>query len=630
MLDALRRGAKTWVAKLLLLVLVASFAVWGVADMTRIGGSTAVASVGGTDIEAQTFQMAYTRELQQLSRQMGQPVDRDFANQIGLPTQVLSRMVSEAVLTETARTMGIGVSDEELARSIADDPNLRPPGATAFDRNYFQRVLQDNGLTETAYIADRRLFEMRSQLTNALVGGMAPPEAFVAALARHDGEVRAIQYAVLPVAAAGPAPTPGDSDLDSWYQDNKDLFRSPEYRKLSILAVTPEALADPASVADEDVRRAYDRDVASAYTTPEQRRVRQILFPTREEADAAAAKLSNGVKLDALAEERGVTAADFELGLVERGGIVDPKIAEVAFALEPNVTSQPIEARFGFAVVDVTEIVPAVVTPFEQVMDDIRRQIATREAERIVMETHDEIEDARAGGATLAEIAERFKLTLVTVETDATGLDPKGDVIATFPSSGEVLAAAFAAEEGDETDPVQAGQGYVWFAVDDVVPAADRPLADVRADVVTAWTRDKVAEALSAKATGIADAVRDGGDLAALATAAGGSVKTAADLTRASTPDDLGPGGIEAVFGGPTGHVAVVPGPVDTQVVLKVTDATIPPFFPEAAESTAIADALRSQMGNSVLTLFIDQAEAALGTEIHDAALQAAIGTSAR
>jgi peptidyl-prolyl cis-trans isomerase D len=629
MLDAMRRGAKTWVAKLLMIILVASFAVWGVADMTNISGSTSVASVGGTEIEAIDYQRAYTRELQQLSRQMGQPVDRSFAAQIGLPNQVLSRMISDAVLTETASNLGLGVSDEQLARSIADDPNLRPPGASAFDRNFFARLLQENGLTEAGYIAERRLFEVRDQLTESMVGGLEPPAAYVAALARREGERRAIDYAVLPEAAAGPAPTPGESDLDTWYTANKERFRSPEYRKLSILAVTPEELSDPASIDDTQARKEYDRTVA-AWTTPEKRRIRQVLFPTREEADTAAARLKGGETLDVIATERGVTPGDLELGLVVREDIVDPKIAEVAFGLAPNTASDVIEARFGFAVVDVTEITPEVVRPFDEVKEEIRQSLATRAAEDQVMETHDEIEDARAGGATLAEIAERFRLKLVTVETDATGLGRDGAVIPTIPQSGEVLAAAFEAAEGDETDPVQAGRGFVWYSVDAVVPSADRPLADVRDEVVAAWTSDKLAEALTAKANEIAQAVRDGGDLGSLAAAAGGALKSAADLGRDSAPEDLGPGVMDAVFGGPVGHVAVVPTATGGQAVVKVTDATVPPFFPEAAESEQIAGALRGTLGNSLLSLFIDQAGAALGTEIDETVLQAAIGTTER
>ena len=50
MLQTLRAASKSWVASVVIGVLVLAFALWGVADIFRGGGDTVVASVGGTDI----------------------------------------------------------------------------------------------------------------------------------------------------------------------------------------------------------------------------------------------------------------------------------------------------------------------------------------------------------------------------------------------------------------------------------------------------------------------------------------------------------------------------------------------------------------------------------------------------
>ncbi|HUG61360.1 MAG TPA: SurA N-terminal domain-containing protein [Methylomirabilota bacterium] len=626
MLDALRRGATTWVAKILLGLLIASFAVWGVADVFRLGGGAVIAEVGDTEIEATAFQRAYTRQLQAMSRQMGQPVDRDFAVALGLPQQVLGQLMSDATLTAAARDMGLGVSDEALAREIADDPNLRPPGAGSFDRGYFTRLLRENGMTEADYIADRRLFSIRSQLTEALIGGLTPPPAYVELFDRYRSETRSIEYVVLETGAAGAVPVPTESDLTTWFEANKGDFQAPEYRDVSVLAVTPETMADPTTVDDAAARAEYDRTIA-AFTTPERRRVRQVLFPTAEEARAAAERIANGVSLDAVIADRGLSLDDVDLGMITREEIVDPAIADVAFSVEAGVVSEPIEARFGGALIEVTEIEAEIRKPFEEVKDEVKRTMAARDADRLVADTYDEIEDARAGGATLAEIAQRFSLPLITVKTDVTGLDTRGDVIASIPQSADVLRAAFSSEEGDETDPVRAGGGFVWFSLDGVTPAQDRPMSEVRADVVAAWTAEQVSDQLADKAEELAEAVRRGGDFAALAATAGMEIRTAADLTRASQAADFGPVGLEAVFEGPSGHVAAVDGHGETQVVLKVTDVTVPPFFPEAADSTQIAGQLRGQIGESLLTQYIDETQKALGTSINQQVLQTAIGT---
>ena len=46
MLDILRKGAQGWVAKFLLILLVASFGVWGISGSILNAGSNAVITVG--------------------------------------------------------------------------------------------------------------------------------------------------------------------------------------------------------------------------------------------------------------------------------------------------------------------------------------------------------------------------------------------------------------------------------------------------------------------------------------------------------------------------------------------------------------------------------------------------------
>ena len=62
-----------------------------------------------------------------------------------------------------------------------------------------------------------------------------------------------------------------------------------------------------------------------------------------------------------------------------------------------------VDGRFGPVILRVTTIEPAVVTPFEQVKADLKTEIADERAVAEITDMHDAIEDARAGGDTLAE-----------------------------------------------------------------------------------------------------------------------------------------------------------------------------------------------------------------------------------
>ncbi len=67
-----RAFLSTWAARAFFVVLVAAFALWGIADVVRnVGHDTALATVGDRKIEPPEFQEAFRRDLAQVTRMMG-------------------------------------------------------------------------------------------------------------------------------------------------------------------------------------------------------------------------------------------------------------------------------------------------------------------------------------------------------------------------------------------------------------------------------------------------------------------------------------------------------------------------------------------------------------------------------
>ena len=104
MLDALRQGAGTWVAKIFIGVLALSFAVWGISDVFTGGHAGALATVGDEKVFEQQYQSAFQRRLSALSRQFGRQLSTQQARQLGLDRQVLSQLVGQAALDNEIKT----------------------------------------------------------------------------------------------------------------------------------------------------------------------------------------------------------------------------------------------------------------------------------------------------------------------------------------------------------------------------------------------------------------------------------------------------------------------------------------------------------------------------------------------
>jgi peptidyl-prolyl cis-trans isomerase D len=631
MLRGLRKASSTWLGKAIMGtvvgVLILAFAYWGIADVFRGGGRSVVASVGNTDISAEQFRQTYMDQLQQYQRQTGRLITPEQARAFGLDRQVLQRMMSEAAIDQRTRSLGLGVGDDEIVRQIKQDPAFRGINGQ-FDQQRFEQSIRAVGYTEPRYIAKLRADALRKQLEDSLIGGLAPPRAAVEAFNRYQNEQRSIDYVVLGPAVVGDIPAPTAEQLTKYFDDRKVLFRAPEYRKLVLLTITPDELARTIEVSDADARRAYDAYIAR-YTTPERRQVQQIVFPNEDEAGKAAQRLKEGTTFDALVAERGLKDTDIDLGLVPKAGIVDPAIADAAFALPLNGTSDPIKGRFGSVLVHVTKIEPEIVKPFAEVEAALKHDIALDRAKTEVGTLRDKLEDELASGSHLDEAAKKLALPYRTIDAvDRSGRDPNGTPVPDLPASPDLISNAFSAAAGAENDSLQVqGGGYVWYEVLGITPAHDRSLDEVKDKVEARWRDAEIATRLRTKADQMVEKLNGGAQLADLAAADKLTVQWANGLKRNGS-EAVPPQVVSAVFRTPQGSAGTAEGKEPTErFVFRVVNINVPSFDATSADIKRIDDGLKQLLSQQLLAEYLVKLETDIGTTINPSMINQALGT---
>lgn len=630
MLQGFRKVGQSWVGRAIVTVLfgllIVSFAIWGIGDIFRTTPRGAVAKVGSTEITADAVRSAYQTEVQRLSRQIRQPITPERARLLGIDTQVLSRLISEAVLDERAKELNLAVSDELVARSIMEEPSFK--GANGqFDRALFDEVLRNNGLNEAAYVREQRATVIRLQLVEALTGALPVPMAAREAVHRYGAERRSAAYILLPPSAAGEVPSPTEDQLKTFYEEHKSAFRAPEYRALAVLSLDPKALAKPDQVSDADARARYEQVKASRFGTPEKRTIQQIVFPNEAEAEAAFKRIKEGATFDAVAAERNVDPSSLELGTYARSEMFDKAVADAAFALAEGAVSGPVQGRFGTVLLRVTKIEPEHVKPFEEVAPEVRREIALERARQEIDAVHDSIEDARASARPLADIAREKGLTLSTIPaTDRTGRDKAGNPIPALPDQEALLKAAFDSDVGVDNEPLRLRDGgYVWFEVTGTEPARDKPLDEVRDEVARQWRADEIAQRLADKAHGLVERLDKGEALEVIAGELGLAAKAADGLARGAAKDDLGTDAVTRVFATPVGKAGSAASG-DGRAVFKVTAATVPPLVTSTQEAQRLEDQLRLALVDDLLSEYLSQAQKEIGVTLNQEAFRRAIG----
>lgn len=609
-------------------VLALSFAIWGIGDIFKGFGRSSVASVGSVDISVERFRQIYNERIQQIATQEGRPIPADQARARGLDLQILGQLLSETALDEWTRRIGLGITDEEVARLIQQIPAFLGPDGK-FDHELFLQRIRNASYTEARFVSEQRRLMIRQHLTDAIGGVTVVPKTYLDAYNSYFNEQRGIEYVVLGPAQAGDIPQPTPEEIASYFESRKTLFRAPEYRRLVLLRLAPEDVTKSIQVSDDDAKKYYESNRAR-YITPGRRQIQQIIFPSADEAKAAKERIEAGTPFEEIAKARGLSEQDIDLGFVTRSAFARaPAVAEAAFSLPEGGVSGPVQSRLGTALIRVVKIEPDKGQPFDEVVAEIKQALAVSRAREELNKKHDAIEDERAGGANLTEAAQKVGLTASVIEAvDRSGRDPSGSPASGLPTETDVLTPAFSTAVGVEANALRLGEnGYLWFEVASITPSKERSLEEVKDRVEARWRDDQIGERLQKKADALLDKLKGGAPLADIATTEGVKVDTAGDLRRTGRAEGISPATVNAVFRTPKGAAGSAQGAsAGERVIFRVTDVTVPPIDVTTPEGKRLDDAVRGALSNELLEQYINYIQRELGININTDALRRVVG----
>jgi peptidyl-prolyl cis-trans isomerase D len=614
MLEFLRRGVKSWVVKVLLGLLVVSFAVWGIGDVTT-GFSTRVATVGGQTVEAGLFGATLRQEQQRYQ------LDATQIRPLGLDRFVLGRMVRDAALAEAAERLGVSAPDEAVARAVRAEPAFSAAGQ--FDPVQYAAAVRRVFPSVAVYEQTLRQ-SLAAGLIERAAAAAAPLPGLAPALAAWREEARRFEAITLTVLnLQGPDPVPSDADLAAHLEAARAAFAEPERRDAVWLRIDPSAMAAEVAIPEEELRAAYEGRRAE-YETAERRVVDQIVFPTEAEAAAASARLADGsATFDALLAERSLSRGDAALGEVEAGDLRDAR-GPAAFALPGPGVAGPAATAGGFALLEVRAVTPGRTTPFEEVREALRTEAALARIQPDLDRLSELAADALAGGATIEEAAAELGLTPGGVAgLSADGALAGGAPAFGLPAEPAFLAELFAAPEGADRDPVRLPDGGAFaLRVTAVTAPRDPALEDVRDRVAESWTAARRSEALAALGESARDRVAAGEDMAAVAADLGAVVESIGPLRRGDPDPRLDEAARAALFAAEPGAVALAR-PVQLAVVARL--AEVIPAEPDGPAAREIAEALEAAVGRDQIEFLGRALEAEAGVTYNLQAIESVL-----
>jgi peptidyl-prolyl cis-trans isomerase D len=604
MMQMMRKAGQTWIAKTLFILLVLSFAVWGIGPIFSGGRVQTAATAGKVDITATQVEEAFRLQLQLIERQYGLSMSSEQAAQLGLKRQIAQQLVMQALYSQEAARMGIIFSRDMVKQSIATQPALRDESGQ-FDKARFQGLLQQLGMTEAGYLQALNEDLTRTLLVGSIQSSMFVPDQLAKPIYTWSQEKRTVEALEVKATDIRNIADPTAEELEAFYKSNSDAYMAPEYRSFSYVILDREKIGSSLNPTEEELKAAYEQ-APDEYGAPEKRTIAQITTRDAELAQKIAAEAA-GKSLQEVAKANGASYS--EIADIAKGSTF-PKLGEAIFALESGQTSAAIESPMGWHVLQLVKITPAVAPEFAAVREQVLANWRRTQAEEKVYELSTKLQDAVAGGATLAEAAEQLKLPLGKRENISAegklmdGSSPPADV-----SMARILPLAFVTTEGEASPVQETDTGGFVVAVDKVTSAQAKPLESIRTQVVSDWRAARQLEKAVERAKEQAEKINAGESVSGLSRIAG-------LLRDGSNRDKLPSGAIAAIFNAEPGK-AVTFNTETGSWVLKVAGSEKPDLA--GADLKGVRDELRQQLNTDILEQFGTALRESYGAELNEA-----------
>ena len=624
MLEMFRNAGKTWVAKVLLVLLAGSFGVWGIQDIFGGFNATALATVGNQEISSQQYSDAYRQAMQRLAQQTGRNLSAEEARSMGADRAILTTLIQSAAIDAQAANLNLSISSKLIAEETTGNPAFQSNGK--FDPSLFARILQQNDMNEEMYVASESRNRARYAITDAVDRGFTPPKTLIEALHRYRNEQRDAKYFTIKAAETDVA-APTDEELKKQYEATPAAYTAPEFRSIAVMKVEPADMAPKIAIAPEALSAGYEK-YKRDYYTPEKRTILQISFPTVDEAKKAKDRISAGEDFLAIAKERGASEGDITFADRSKAEFLDKTVADAAFGLKQDEVSDVVSGSLVTALLKATKITPEKQSTMDEVKDVLTKRLQAERAVEEIQSIYDAVEDARAAQTKFEDIAKAQGIPFVLVPAvSAAGLGPDGKEV-NLPGKPEVVTAAFASDVGVENDPLTPHDSYFWYEVREVIPSALKPFDAVKVQLTNDVTARKIRELLTERATGLVKKLDDGAILDQLAAEASAEIKTAQGLKRNEAFPEFDVPAVTALFSVPENKFAwSLEGDGKAARIMQSQPVMSEPFDSNSVQAKELAQSVTEAASKDLLTAYMAALQGEIGVSINNALWQQVSGS---
>ena len=615
MLDLLRKNATGPLGIALIILLVFAFSIWGVGDIFRGYNANILAKIGNRELNAQNYLFNFNREVNRISNQLERIVTTEEAINSGLHYQILDRSLVELSANAASDEIGLIASDDAIKKRILST-NAFKNAFNQFDRNIFEQIIRQNGLTEDSFLVLERDSHVLSQLSKSVFKDINPPSALNDLLFRYQFERRNVDYIIISPDEISQEDEVDKNEIEIFYNKNINLYKTEETRDFSVISLNISTLSKLENVSDEEINIFYE-DNKYNYYKPEKRSYYLIPYFSNEDAIKALENYSSNGDIEKILIDRNLNINDVDQGLITFDDGISESVSETAFNASLNQLSGPTESPFGPSLIYVNEIISEKEIKIEEIKDQIIIDIQKDKAKDKVYSLYGEIEDLRAEGKTLEEIAEEKSLSIESFKNiNDVGQRIDGSIIKN-PSLEELINLIFLNDVDEDLEPYEDREGNLnFFRIDNINYSQQIPLNEAMENIKLSILENKSIENVKTKSKEIFDRLKEyNNNLDFISDENDLAIATSGILSRTSSNEIFTSNALSEIFKTEKGSSFIVNAAIGNSIVIgKVSNIDLLEKTEERME--AINEINKSRLENDLIVSLAEEHQKELSSEI--------------
>ena len=502
---------------ILFLLIIPSFVLFGLEGYSRFNDKGAVvAKVNGNKINQTDWDAAHKREVDRIRASMPN-IDAKLFDTAEAKYATLERLVRDQVISAAAQKLQLVASDTRLARELQQSPAIAALRTAdgKLDMERYKQLAASQGMTPEMFEMQVRADLSNRQVIQGVQGSAYATSAQTQTAMNAFMQRREVQILNFPAADYLGKITVSDTDLQAYYDKNKDKYQSSESADIEYIVLDIESLRQSITLNEQDLKSYYEQNL-QRLSSKEERRASHILITSAKDSPEAEKKIARAkaeellklVKLKPASfadvarknsQDPGSAVKGGDLDFFGRGAMVKA-FEDAAFSMKTSDISDLVESEFGYHIIQLTDIKAAKTQSFESLRPSLEADLKKQQAQRKYAELAETFSNTvYEQSDSLKPVADKLKLNIQKANQVARQATQTRGVLS-HPGLLQAIFSEASLQKQRNTEAIEVAPSTLVSArVVKHQPAATLPLAEVKEFVKRALTQEKAAEMAKAQ-----------------------------------------------------------------------------------------------------------------------------------